>query len=71
MDQQENRQRDGNQPALDICRGVARVLMAHGLAVVAEVTLASGRRADLIGVAASGEIWIVEVKSSLADFALI
>ena len=42
--------------------------MAHGMAVVAEVTLASGRRADLVGVAASGEIWIVEVKSSLADF---
>jgi hypothetical protein len=54
--------------ALDICRGAARLLKAHGLAVITELALANDRRADIAGVAASGEIWIVEVKSCLADF---
>jgi hypothetical protein len=31
------------------------------------VTLASGRRADLLAVSRKGEIWIVEIKSSRAD----
>jgi hypothetical protein len=62
--------RDGRQSpaAFDICRGVARLLRAHGLAAVSEVALANGRRADVAGISASGEIWIVEIKSSLEDF---
>jgi hypothetical protein len=61
---------DGRQSpaAFDICRGVARLLRTHGLAAVAEVTLANGRRADIAAIAESGEIWIVEIKSSLEDF---
>jgi hypothetical protein len=35
---------------------------------VTEVSLANGRRADIAAVAASGEIWIVEIKSSIEDF---
>ena len=54
--------------AADICRGAARLLRAHGLATVAEMTLGNGRRADLAGVSDSGAIWIVEVKSCLEDF---
>ena len=62
--------RDGRQSpaAFAIFRGVGRLLQAHGLAPVGEVTLANGRRADVVGVAADGEIWIVEIKSCLADF---
>jgi hypothetical protein len=62
--------RDGRQSsaAFDICRGVARLLKAHGLAAVSEVALANGRRADVAGFADSGEIWIVEIKSCLVDF---
>ena len=45
-----------------------RLLGAHGLAVVGEVALANGRRADVAGVGRSGEIWIVEIKSCLEDF---
>ena len=30
--------------------------------------LANGRRADVLGVGPKGEIWIVEIKSSLIDF---
>ncbi len=38
------------------------------MAPVTEVSLANGRRADIAAVAASGEIWIVEIKSSVEDF---
>ncbi len=38
------------------------------MAPVSEVSLASGRRADIAAVAESGEIWIVEIKSSIEDF---
>ncbi|MEQ1718686.1 MAG: MmcB family DNA repair protein [Hyphomicrobium sp.] len=51
-----------------ILRGVQRVLKAHGYESLAEVVLANGRRADAMGLAANGEIWIVEIKSSIADF---
>jgi hypothetical protein len=61
---------DGRQSpaAFDICRGVARLLKAHGLAAVTEVGLANGRRADVVGLSAAGAIWIVEIKSCLEDF---
>ena len=61
---------DGRQSAAaaEIARGAQRLLLAHGLSSLPEVSLANGRRADLVAVARSGEIWIVEVKSSLEDF---
>jgi hypothetical protein len=61
---------DGRQSetALAVQRGTSRLLRAHGFAVLTEFTLASNRRADLIGVRQDGMIWIVEIKSSLADF---
>lgn len=39
-----------------------------GYAATTELPLPSGRRADITAVGGSGEIWIVEVKSCLADF---
>ncbi|MBJ3775367.1 MmcB family DNA repair protein [Acuticoccus mangrovi] len=61
---------DGRQSpaAMKVRRGVARLLRDLGAAVVPEVTLSSGRRADLVALNGRGEIWIVEIKSSLADF---
>ncbi len=61
---------DGRQSetALAIARGTARLLAAHGFRVVSELPLASGRRADLVALGGSGDIWIVEIKSSVADF---
>jgi len=61
---------DGRQSAtaLKIARGTARLLHAHGYCVVSELPLASGRRADLVALGAGGDIWIVEIKSSIADF---
>lgn len=49
-------------------RGVARVLAEHGFATITEFSLKNGRRADLVGLDKRGDIVIVEVKSSLADF---
>lgn len=51
-----------------ILRGVQRMLKAHGMESLAEVVLANGRRADVMALSASGDIWIVEIKSSIADF---
>ncbi|HVV62376.1 MAG TPA: MmcB family DNA repair protein [Pseudolabrys sp.] len=61
---------DGRQSetALAIARGTARLLHAHGFCVVSELPLPSGRRADLVALDGGGEIWIVEIKSSVADF---
>ena len=54
--------------AAAIVRGTRRLLLSMGLASVPELTLASGRRADIAALSDRGEIWIVEIKSSVADF---
>jgi hypothetical protein len=61
---------DGRQSptALAIARGTSRLLHSLGLCTVSELPLASGRRADLVALAADGEILIVEIKSSIDDF---
>ncbi len=61
---------DGRQSetALAVQRGVCRLLRTHGFAVLPEFTLASNRRADVIGVKDNGLVWIIEIKSSLGDF---
>ena len=42
--------------------------MRSAIRVVSELPLPSGRRADLVALGGDGEIWIVEIKSSVADF---
>lgn len=61
---------DGRQSptALAVARGTARLFHSLGLSCVSELPLASGRRADIVALAGDGEIWIVEIKSSVADF---
>jgi len=61
---------DGRQSptALAVARGTTRLLHAFGRAVVSELALPSGRRADLVALGNDGDIWIVEIKSSIADF---
>lgn len=54
--------------ALEIRRGTVRLLAFYGMAAIPELPLPNGRRADLAAVSASGEIWIVEIKSSIEDF---
>jgi hypothetical protein len=57
-----------SQTALMVARGTQRLLLALGLSCVSELPLASGRRADLVALSGDGEIWIVEIKSSITDF---
>jgi hypothetical protein len=57
-----------SERALAIRRGVCRRLRAEGMALIPELTLRSGRRADLVGIAGDGTITIVEIKSSIEDF---
>lgn len=52
-----------------LARGVTRMLFDHGLTPILEVPLANGRRADVMALTPHGEIWIVETKSCLADYA--
>jgi hypothetical protein len=61
---------DGRQSetALMIARGVRRLLRARGFSSVTELPLRDGRRADIAAVNSVGEVIIVEVKSSPADF---
>jgi len=55
--------------ALRVQRGVMRLLREQfDFCCLAEVPLANGRRADVLAIGPKGEIWIVEIKSSLVDF---
>jgi hypothetical protein len=62
--------RDGRQSptALAVARGTQRLLSSLGRTCVCELPLPSGRRADLVALADDGELWIIEIKSSIADF---
>lgn len=61
---------DGRQSerAMVVRRGVQRLLMEMGASVIPEISLASGRRADLVALTRKGDIWIIEIKSSIEDF---
>jgi hypothetical protein len=51
-----------------ILRGVQRLLRSLNFESLSEVPLGNGRRADVMAVGRDGEIWIVEIKSSIADY---
>lgn len=61
---------DGRQSdrAMLVRRGVQILLHDMRHAILPELSLASGRRADLISLTDKGEIWIVEIKTSIEDF---
>src|SRR5262245_37885830 len=52
----------------EVCRGVCRLLRGLGHACIVELPLPNGRRADVVALSQSGDLWIVEVKSSVEDF---
>ncbi|MFZ5738210.1 MAG: MmcB family DNA repair protein [Pseudomonadota bacterium] len=56
-----------SETALNVARGTQRLLRSLGFACVSELPLPSGRRADLVALNERGEIWIVEIKSSVED----
>ncbi|MBP1851801.1 hypothetical protein J2Z17_003253 [Rhizobium halophytocola] len=51
-----------------IRRGMQALLRDMRHAVLPELVLAGGRRADLVSLSDKGEIWIIEIKSSIEDF---
>ncbi|MGF1649520.1 MAG: MmcB family DNA repair protein [Hyphomicrobiaceae bacterium] len=61
---------DGRQSeaALEIARGVMRLLGTMGEACITELVLPNGRRADVVSLSANGIVRMIEVKSCLEDF---
>jgi len=61
---------DGRQSerALSIQRGTCRLLRNFSFAPLTELPLSTGHRADITALGPKGEIWIVEIKSSIEDF---
>jgi len=61
---------DGRQSetARRIARGTTRLMASLNAVCLPEISLPNGRRADLVVLDAKGTIWIVEIKSSAADF---
>ena len=60
---------DGRQSdrALLVRRGVQRLFMDMQAVMLPELTLVSGRRADLMILTPKGDFWIIEIKSSVED----
>src|SRR5215475_9805580 len=56
-----------SETALAVARGTSRLLRSLGFSALSELPLPSGRRADLVALNERGDIWIIEIKSSLAD----
>ena len=55
-------------PGQRLQRGTCRLLRDHDFAALEEVTLKTGLRVDVMALGPRGEIWVVECKSSRADF---
>jgi hypothetical protein len=51
-----------------LARGLTRHLLQRGLMALPEISLPNGRRADLMAFSRTGELWIIEIKSSIEDF---
>lgn len=54
--------------ARQLALGIVRTFGERGESALTEVTLANGRRADVLALDAAGRLTIVEIKSSRADF---
>ena len=55
-------------PGQLLARGVCRHLWQHDFATLEEFVPRRGLRVDVMGVGPKGEIWVIECKSSRADF---
>jgi hypothetical protein len=51
-----------------LSRGVCRTLEQLGYASLVEFRLANGRRADILALGRTGDLVIIEIKNSVADF---
>ncbi|MFC2968621.1 MmcB family DNA repair protein [Acidimangrovimonas pyrenivorans] len=59
---------DDLAPGQLLARGVCRHLLTHDFVSVVELVPTPGLRVDVMALGPKGEIWIVECKSSRADF---
>lgn len=55
-------------PGQLLARGVARHLRGHDFVSVVELVPAPGLRVDVMALGPKGEVWIIECKSSVADY---
>ena len=53
--------------ASDVARGIGRLFARNGIWCLPEMPLRNGRRADLMGIDAKGQVIIVEIKVARAD----
>ncbi len=56
------------QPGQKLARGVSRHLISHGFVSIEEFVPARGLRVDVMALGPKGELWVIECKSSRADF---
>ena len=56
------------KPGQLLARGVCRHLRSHDFVTVEELVPTSGLRVDVMAIGPKGEVWIIECKSSRADF---
>ena len=56
------------KPGQLLARGVCRHLIGHDFVTVEELTPTSGLRVDIMALGPKGEVWVIECKSSRADF---
>lgn len=56
------------QPGQKLARGVSRHLRGLGFVSVEEFVPARGLRVDVMALGPKGELWVIECKSSRADF---
>ncbi len=52
----------------EVTEAVCKLLHHHNMACITELRLGNGRRLDVLAMGAKGELWAVEVKSSVEDF---
>lgn len=56
------------QPGQLLARGVCRHMRSHGFVTVEELVPTPGLRVDVMALGPKGEIWVIECKSSRADY---
>lgn len=59
----------GLTPGQTLARGVCRHLLSLDFVAVTELVPTAGLRVDVMALGPRGEVWVVECKSSRADFA--
>ena len=56
------------QPGQVLARGVVRALSGYGFVSIEELVPTRGLRVDVMPLGPKGELWVIECKSSRADF---